>query len=128
MQNLSLTDDCTFRELKMAENKIKDNKLEKVAGGADVIFSEGTTVCPICGKMDIKLIASEEFTDTYKCEMCGQQSTHTKKQRPAEPKIHENVSCPMCRHSGEWRLKSRDNGIDTIVCKICGLEMTVPAE
>ena len=110
----------------MAENnKIHDSKLEKVAGGINTIFYGNTPVCPVCGQKDIKLIAGDEFTDTYKCDYCGSESVHTKKERP---RYHANLQCRQCGVVGEWNLVKSENGIDTVECKVCRLQMTVPSE
>jgi transcription elongation factor Elf1 len=112
----------------MEEKKIKDEKLEKVAGGLDTIFYGNVPICPVCGERDIKVVASDEFTDTYKCHNCGMESIHTKKERPAPPKYHPNLQCRQCGSIGQWNLVKSENGIDTVQCKVCRLQMNAPSE
>ena len=112
----------------MEEKKILDEKLEKVSGGIDTVFNGGVAVCPVCGETNIKLYASDEFTDTYKCHHCGSESIHTKKERPAAPELHPTLQCRQCGVVGKWNLVKSENGIDTVECRVCHLQTTVPSE
>ena len=113
----------------MGENKIiENNDLEKVAGGIDTVFVGDVAICPVCGNRPIKIVSGDEYVDVYKCDHCGSQSIHTKKERPAEPKPHPNLVCPQCGTVGNWRIIKTENGLDSIECRVCRLICTTPAE
>ena len=106
---------------------LQNDELKKVAGGIEPIFQSGSVICPVCGERGIKLIAGDEYTDTYQCSCCGSTSIHTKKMREVI-KIHPNLRCPRCGDTiPSWTLLSSANGIDHIRCNTCRFEMDTPA-
>lgn len=105
---------------------IQNEKLKDVAGGIEPVFINGKVICPVCGEPSIKLIASDEFTDTYQCGLCGKTSIHTKKER-VEEKIHPNLQCPRCGMSS-WQLVSSANGVDYLKCTVCRLDLAAQSD
>ena len=113
----------------MEEKKqVQQSDLEKVAGGLDTVFYGDVAICPVCGERPIKIISGDEYVDTYQCHNCGSISIHTKKARPEAPKPHSSKVCMQCGSVGKWRILKTINGIDTIQCTVCRLEVTVPSE
>ncbi len=99
----------------MEKIPVNNNKLEKVAGGNEVSFFEGKSVCPTCGTHPIRLVSSEELIDTYQCDRCGLRSYHHKKAK-IEPEVDPNV-CPRCGSTSF--VISNDLGIYTKQCTVC---------
>ena len=112
----------------MDNNKIPDNKLEKVTGGLETVFHGNTPICPRCGQPNLKLVTGDEFVDQYYCDYCGLTSTHTKKEKPAPVPIHPTLQCSQCGMVGHWNLIKTVNGVDYLSCSICHLEKQAPAE
>lgn len=109
-------------------NLVNNNDLEAVSGGIDTVFYGDIAVCPVCGQRPIRIVSGDEYVDIYQCDCCGSKSTHTKKERPAEPKPHATLVCPQCGVTGMWRIIKTENGLDSIECQICRLIRTAPAE
>ena len=111
----------------MENNSTLQNKqLAQVSGGNEPIFQGNTVLCPTCGHRPLKLVSSDEFTDTYKCEVCGKIWIHTKKEHP---KIHPGLICPRCGDRiPNWTLLSTAGGMDRIRCGTCQYELSVPSE
>ena len=112
----------------MEDNKVHDSKLEKVSGGLETVFHGTTSVCPVCGHTNLKLVSGDEYVDKYYCEHCGMTSTHTKKEKPVEPPVHPSLQCTQCGSIGRFKLVKKEGGLDTVQCTVCKLQMTVPAE
>lgn len=106
------------------KNTIQNSELQKVAGGTEVGFADGQPYCPICGKTPIRLVSSDEFTDTYQCDVCGHQSVHTRQSGNPEPEV---FSCPRCGNLNNWKLLKSENGIDTVECMICHMQVSLPS-
>ena len=109
----------------MDKKDITDSNLEKVTGGLDTIFYGDIPMCPTCGQRNIKMISSDEYVDTYKCQLCGMVSIHTKKEKPAPVPIHPELQCPICGSIGTWNLLRSDNGVDYLECTVCRNKLAV---
>ena len=101
---------------------VNNNHLEKVTGGNETEFYDGKPACPICGKYPIRLVESDEFTDTYQCSSCGQRSYHHKNTNKPDT---GPVACPRCG-SLSFQVIRSEFGIDTMECRVCRNQWTAP--
>ena len=104
------------------KNTVKNKELEKVVGGTEVEFYDGKPGCPICGKYPIRLIASDEYTDTYQCDCCRHKSVHTKK--TAQPDTGP-VCCPRCGCLSFHVLRADGSGT-ILECNVCRMQWSAP--